>query len=233
MASGPSLRLLRRGERGEVWIYLPTSGGDAGEWGRYGFDALIEPHVAAGRLQLWTFDACGPTTLFDPRLDPPGRIAAYARFERELRDGVVPFIQQAVEAAPLHWIGASYGAFVLANVWAKRPDCVASATALGGVFEMWHRLDGFHDDDVYYHTPLEFLPRLGDELTLHRMRSAGPFKLFAAQDDPWLDSTYQFISVLRGQGLPYTLDLWAAPHRHHETTWSAQLNKWLAQRFPD
>ena len=124
-------------------------------------------------------------------------------------------------------VGVSYGAFVAANLLFKHPAAVRLACGLGGVYGMGHRLDGYHDDLVYFHTPLEYLPRLDDAAILESIRSTGGLVLFAAEDDEWLESTTRMAAVAAKKQLPHSVDVWPSPATHHETCWRRQLEEFL------
>ena len=227
-----SLPLVRYGHGGDPWIYVPTSGGDETEFRRYELDRVLRPWIESGRIQVVTFDAHGPRTLFSDELTPAERIAGYERFERALRDELIPWLLAACGRDRLDFIGASYGAFVAANLWLKRPEVVRRLAFLGGVFDMDHRFDGEIDDNVYFHTPLHFLPNLDDEAVLAPVRATSSVDLFAAADDEWLTDTHRLADVLRDKDIPFELDEWGAPHGHHESTWRMQLDKLMRRVYP-
>lgn len=224
------LALLRYGERGRPLLYLPTSGGDEREFERYGLARLFGPRIASGRLQLFSVDARGPRTLFDDGKRPSERIASYASLERSLAEELLPWIAERSGTARTDLIGASYGAFVAANLLFKRAERVGDVVLLGGVFQMHHRFDGLRDDDVYFHTPLDYLPRLSDPAALDAIRRAGRLTLFAARGDEWFDETRALAKVLRSRRLEHALDVWDRPHGHHESTWYRQLEKYLGKQ---
>jgi esterase/lipase superfamily enzyme len=223
------MRLLRYGNRGAPLIYAPSSGGDETEFECYGMHVAAAPWIESGSLQVFSIDACGPTGLFAEALAPRERMAAYVRFERQARDELVPFVLSESGASTLAVAGSSYGAFVAANLLLKCPGPVSVACGLGGVYGLWHRLDGHHDDDVYFHTPLEYLPRLEDPAILAAIRATGGLWLYGAATDPWLSSTLQMATVLRDRGLPHRVGIWAEPAGHHERVWSAQLVDFLGR----
>jgi esterase/lipase superfamily enzyme len=226
------MTVVRYGSAGEPVVYLPSSGGDHEEFERYGMPAVCAPWVETGRLQFFAADARGPQTLFDPALPAERRMAEYARAERYLKDELLPWLGAETAGRPLCLVGASYGAFVAANLWLKRWNRVRLVCGLGGVYEMWHRLDGHHDDDVYFHTPFEYLPRLDDPAILSGIRATSGIVLYAAAADPWLAQTHRFAEILRQKELPHRVEQWPAPAVHHESVWRDQLRDFLTRTWP-
>ena len=227
-----SLPLIRYGSGGDPWLYLPTSGGDVEEFARYDLPRVVAPWVQRGEIQFITIDGYGPRTLFREDLAPQERIAGYQRFEQAVREELVPWLQAACGRDRLDLLGASYGAFVAVNLWLKQPEAWRHVASLGGVFDMNHRFDDFHDDNVYFHTPVEFLPRLEDETALEAIRRPPSLRLFAAEDDSWVEDTHRLAAILRDKNVPFELDLWGSPHAHHESTWAMQIEKLLGELYP-
>ena len=219
--------VLRFGSSGWPLIYVPSSDGDETEFERYGFHQASAPWIEAGRVQFFCIDGCGRTTLFEEGLEPPQRIRRYARFEQYASGELLDWVCAAAESDTVGIVGSSYGAFVAANLLFKHCPRVRMACGLGGVYEMWHRLDGFHDDDVYSHTPLEYLPRLSDPSILGAIRATRGIVMFGAGADPWLPQTHQLRAVLKRKQLPHTVEIWPAPADHHERWWKGQLHRFL------
>jgi esterase/lipase superfamily enzyme len=74
------MRVVRYGDAGAALVYVPTSGGDEEEFGRYGLDRELAPWIDTGRVQAFSVDGFGPKGLFDDALGPRERLAAYHRF---------------------------------------------------------------------------------------------------------------------------------------------------------
>jgi len=224
------MHALRYGREGRPVLYLPTSQGDQSEFQRYEMHRDCEPRIVSGKIQVFTVNAGGPVTLFNPSLAPHERIARYVAYENYVVDEVLPWIESLTGAGPPVIVGASYGAFVAANLLFRHPSRVALVCGLGGVYGMWHCLDGFHDDAVYFHTPLEYLPRLEDAAILEAIRGTGGLIMYAAEEDSWLASSHQLARVLQEKQLPHVLEVWKSPANHHEHWWRRQLNVFL-ERF--
>jgi esterase/lipase superfamily enzyme len=190
----------------------------------------VRDWIDGGRLQVFSIDGHGPRTLFSDELPPPLRMPAYVRFERVLFDILVPEIARQTGRHACTWAGASYGAFVVANALLARPDRVLAACGLGGVYGLWHRLDGHDDDTVRSHTPLDSLPRLTDPVRLDAIRRTGGIRLYAGSRDEWRDSTERFAVALESKGIPHEVRRWPEAD-HHERWWRRQLREFLHDRW--
>jgi esterase/lipase superfamily enzyme len=230
--TGKKMTMLQYGVAGLPILYLPTSGGGASEFEEYGFPKTCGPWIEAERIRVFAIDAGGPTGFWNDGLTPAERIRTYAAFERYAGEEVIPRICELTGASGIGIAGASYGAFMGANLLLKGPGRIRFVCGLGGVYGLWHRLDGYHDDEVYFHTPLEYLPRLEDAAMLSRIRATDGFYLYAAEDDEWLDSTRRFAKQLRARELPHRVRVWRAPANHHERWWRDQLAHLLGTILP-
>jgi esterase/lipase superfamily enzyme len=228
--TGTSMPVVRYGTAGPALVYVPSSGGDEGEFARYGMPGTCAPWLDTGRLQLYSIDGRARETFWNDALPPVERVRGYAAFERYVVEELLPWVREVSGDPRPGLVGASYGAHVVANMLYKHAEGVGIGCGLGGVYGLWHRLDGHHDDDVYFHTPLEYLPRLEDPKILDPIRAGRGLVLFAAGADEWLWSTERMVSVLRDKQLPHVIDVWPAPANHHEQWWRRQLESFL-QRF--
>lgn len=230
-ATGVEMPLRRYGHRGAPLVYLPSSGGDHTEFERYGMPGICRPWIDAGRLQVVAIDARGPHGLWNDVMPPAERMRAYASVERYAVEELLPWIARETGRERVTVVGVSYGAFLAANLLFKHAARIERVCGLGGVYGLWHRLDGHRSDDVYFHTPLEYLPNLDDPALLGAIRATRGIDLYAAADDEWLDSSLRLRHVLRVKRLPHTIDVWPAPASHHERWWRPQLGAFLQRRF--
>ena len=229
--TGTDMVVVRYGERGRPLVYVPTSEGDHREFCTYGFPEVARPWIDMGRTQVFAIDGWGPRSWFDDGLAPVERVRRYACFEKYSVEELLPWVAAVSGRADVAAMGASYGAMVCANWILKHPGKVGLACGFGGVYGLWHRLAGYHDLDVYYHTPLEYLPRLDDPAILSAIRATSGLDLFAAVDDPWFDSSERLRIVLQDKGIPHRWDVWPSPADHHENWWAEQLRAFLERRF--
>ena len=228
---GVELRVVRHGQRGAPILYAPSSHGDDAEFDRYGFDRVAAPWIERGIVQVFAVDGRGPATWWNDEIPPADRVEGYVRVERYLRDEVLPWIRDVTGTQDLAAVGCSYGGLVAANLFLKCGDVVRLGCGFGGVYDLSHRLDGHHDDDVYFHTPLAFLPGLEDRSILDVLRADRGFDLYAAHDDPWAPHTDRMAELLSAKGIAGVRKVWPSPADHHERWWRAQWRDFLGRRF--
>ena len=62
-------------------LYLPTSGGDHTEFGRYGMPRVCGARIASGQIQVFTVDAGGAGSLRVPKPLNPAMPASLTRWQ--------------------------------------------------------------------------------------------------------------------------------------------------------
>src|SRR5207237_8078417 len=98
--------------------------------------------------------------------------------------GVVPAIRpdSGGHEAPISVTGASIGAFNALAVLCRFPDVFRAAVGMSGTYRIQKFLDGRSSPDLFYASPLDFLPGLeGEQLDLLRTR----FAIFATGQGAW------------------------------------------------
>ena len=65
--------------------------------------------------------------------------------------------------------GASLGAYHAANIAFRRPDAVSHLISLSGSFDISSFFDGYHDDNIYFNSPYEYLPSVPDPWKYNHM----------------------------------------------------------------
>lgn len=229
-ATGRLMRLERHGHWGPPLVYLPTSTGDASEFARYGLPELCRPWIDSGRVQVVTIDGGGPWTFWNASLAPAERVEGYLAVERYVSDELLPWIEETARNPRLALVGASYGAFLGANLLLRHAPRVRLFCGLGGVYELWHRLEGQRDGRARAATPLHAVARLPDE-RLDALREIEALELHAAADDEWLDSTLRLARLLEERAVPHHLAVLPSPAAHHERSWRIQLAAFLERRY--
>jgi esterase/lipase superfamily enzyme len=110
--------------------------------------------------------------------------------------------------------GSSLGAFHAVNIVLRHPQLFKKLVAFSGRYDLtlavesFHDLlDGFYNDDVYFHTPSHFLPNLECKQHLKSLR-AMDIILTIGNEDPFLQNNKQLSSILRQKGINHQLLIW-------------------------
>jgi esterase/lipase superfamily enzyme len=90
---------------------------------------------------------------------------------------------------------------------------------------------GYHDDNVYFNNPVDYLPNLHDDYHLPRLRDRSII-LFTGQgafEDP--SRTYQLSNILNSKGIQHWLDVWGHDVNHDWPWWRQALPMYVNRLF--
>ena len=166
-------------------------------------------------------------------MNPRDKSIRHQQWNDYVFNEVVPFIRNnSSQDTMIYTCGASFGALHSMNLFLKRPDIINGVIAMSGVYELTEYTRGFFNEDVYFNSPMHFLPNLQDHEVLEQIRSSRHIHLFSGSgeyEEP--DSARRFAGILYNKGISYELDIWGAEWRHDWQTWRAVLPHYLATRF--
>ena len=92
------------------------------------------------------------------------------QYEEYLLHELIPLIRQKNRDPRLIALGLSFGGYHAVNIALRHPEIVSGFVSLSGTFDLTSFLDGYYDQDCYFHLPTHYLPRLTDPRFLDRFR---------------------------------------------------------------
>src|SRR6266487_2767599 len=124
--------------------------------------------------------------------------------------------------------GASIGAFNAVAALCRFPEVFRTAIGMSGSYQIGRFYDQAWSQDLYYSSPLQFLPGLdGPQLDLLRLR----FAVLASGEGDWEDvgESRQMASALGAKGIPNRVDNWGPDWAHDWPTWRRMLPQYLSE----
>ena len=125
----------------------------------------------------------------------------------------------------------SFGALHAMNLFLKRPDLFGGVISMSGVYDLSEYTKGFFDDQVYFNSPIHYIPNLEDHGILERHR-AGKIVIATGSgsyEDP--EANRRFSQVLHDKSIPHELDVWGDDIHHDWPTWRRMLPHFIETRF--
>src|SRR5207247_5474939 len=98
--------------------------------------------------------------------------------------------------------GASLGAYHAANIAFRHPDAISLVISLSGSFDISSFFDGYHDDNVYFNSPYEYLPNMPDPWKYNHMGII----IGTGEWDNTRDESYRLSAVLNSKDIKHGLD---------------------------
>lgn len=227
------ITLVRWGVTGTPVLLFSTAGGDAEEVERHQLVGACGELLAAGRIKIYSCDGVAGRTMMAGHGSAEYRMWLLNQFQRCVRDEIVPAIHadSGHLEVPIIAAGASIGAFNALAVLCRFPEVFGSAICMSGTYEVQPLYDGRFSDELYYSSPLHFLPGLdGHRLDALRMR----FAVLASGEGEWEDigQTWRIAQVLGAAGVPNRVDSWGPDYPHDWPTWWQMLPRYLQELVP-
>jgi esterase/lipase superfamily enzyme len=224
------LRVYGRG--GKPVVVFPSSGGSFYEYQDFGMVEAVRPFVEEGRISLVTLDSVDKQSWLNRDSHPADRARRHQEYDRYVVDEVTPFVRGHVRGAERFLAtGCSMGGYHSANFLFRHPDVFDAVVALSGVFQLSEFIGGFVNDDVYFNTPLSYLPNLGDPWYLDRYRQA-QIAICVGQgawEEPMIEDARKLQAILESKGVPAWFDYWGHDVNHDWPWWRVQMPYFLSK----
>ncbi len=222
------ITLARWGHFGVPVLVFPTAGGDAEEIERNRLVAACGDLIESGRVKLYSCDSVAGQALAASAGSPEYRMWLFNQFHSAVRNEIVPAIHADLggHGVPIITTGASIGAFNAVAVLCRYPDVFRAAVGMSGSYNLRQFLEGRFTEDLYFSSPLDFLPGLdGPQLDLLRERRV----ILASGEGAWenIGSSWAMAEALGSKGIPNRVDSWGPEWEHDWPTWLRMLPVYL------
>jgi esterase/lipase superfamily enzyme len=102
--------------------------------------------------------------------------------------------------------------------------------AMSGVYDLMEYTNGYYDEQVYFNSPMHYIPNEEDHETLEKMRKG---KIIIATgsgsfEDP--EANKRFSNMLHSKSIPHQLDIWGKDIHHDWPTWLKMLPHFLREK---
>lgn len=220
------MELLVFGHAGVPAVVFPTSQGRFYEFEDRGMIGSLAHKIDNGRLQLYCLDSADAESWYNRNVPPRWRIARHAQYETYVMDELLPLVRQKNGDQHLISLGCSFGGYHAVNIALRHPDRFTGFLSMSGAFDQTSFLNGYYDNDVYFHTPTHYIRNLSDPWYFDRYRQ-NTYLLATGWDDQCLGSN-QYLSRLLGEkGIPHNLYIWDSWNSHDWPTWARMMNEYL------
>lgn len=210
---------------GFALLLIPTAAADYLEYERFQLIDALQPQIEAGVVKVFSIDSINNESWMNQQMDPRQKAIRHQQWNEYVFNEVIPFIRQETSAdTPILTCGASFGALHSANLFFKRPDIINGCIAMSGVYALTEYTRGYFDDDVYFNSPVHYLPNLNDHSILEQIRKSNHLHILSgsgAYEDP--QAARQLAGILHGKSIQYNLNIWGPEWTHDWPTWRAML----------
>ncbi len=206
-ALGRDMELLVFGHAGARALAFPASMHPFYDWEDRGLVAAVAGPLERGELQLFCVDQVDRESWYGWGLHPAQRARRYAQYDEYLAREAEPFTRSVNPSPFLIVTGPSFGAYHALNFALRHPELVNRALGLSGLYDVRRFTDGYYDENVYFHNPVDYLP---NEHAPERLAALRRLEIILAvgRDDPLLEGNRRLSGLLWGKGVWHALRVW-------------------------
>ncbi len=221
------------GHYGFALLMFPSAAADYLEYERFHLIDSIRPLVEEGRCKVFSINSINSESWLNNGMRPRDKAIRHQQYNRYITDEVVPYIDGMMGGHTMTiTCGVSLGAFHAANSLFRRPDLFDGTIAMSGIYDLKAYSGGFYDEDVYFNSPMDYLPALADEGILGQLRSRRHIH-FLTGSGPYEapEATRAMGRLLDQKGIPHNVEVWGEEWRHDWPTWRAMLPSYISRKF--
>lgn len=233
----PSLQkempIVTYGDYGFALLLIPTAAADYLEYERFQLIDYLAPFINSGKVKVFSVNSINTESWMNNDMLGEHKAIRQNQFNDYIFNEVVPFIKNSTSwDTPIITCGASFGALHSMNLFLKRPDLINGVIAMSGVYDLTEYTKGFFDNQVYFNSPMHYIPNLTDHGVLEQIRSSHHIHILTGSGEfEAPDAARAFAGVLYNKGINYELSVWGNEWRHDWETWRAMLPLFIDTRF--
>lgn len=230
---GREMPIVTYGHYGFALLLVPTAAADYLEYERFQLIDTLKPWIDAGKVKVFSVNSMNTESWMNNEMLGEHKAIRHNQFNEYIYNEVVPFIRNSTSwDTQLIVSGASFGALHSMNLFLKRPDLINGVLAMSGVYDLTEYTKGFYDEQVYYNSPMHYMPNLTDHNMLEQIRRSNHIHIFSgsgAYEDP--SSSGRFAKILYDKNINYELDIWGEEWPHDWNTWRHLMPHYMETRF--
>ena len=228
--------IVSYGHYGPPVLMLPTAAADFLEYERFQLLGTVSHWLENGKAKAYSVNSVNTLALLNHQASAPEKIEWLKRYDGYLTEEVLPFIRNDCGGSPdvkPIVMGISLGAYLAANVFFRHPDLFSGAMLLSGSYDIRSFMGGFHNEDLYFNNPVEYLPGLNDNYLLPILQRGGrKIIIFTGQGDYEApDRARQLSGILGNKGIPHWLDVWGHDVNHDWPWWRKCVPSYFTELF--
>lgn len=218
------------GHAGKPVLVFPAQAGRFYEFEDFGMVDAVRWVIDEGKYQFYTVDSIDGQSWANGWAHPAGRAARHEDYDRYIVHEVAPFVRaRCGPEAMLLATGVSMGGYHSANFFFRHPDVFDSLISLSGLFQLHMFVGDYVDNNVYFNSPLLYLPDLNDPWYLEKYRRSKI--VICAGQGAWEEAMnadiHRLRAILEAKQVPAWIDLWGHDVNHDWPWWRKMLPYFL------
>lgn len=232
-ALGKEMPIVTYGHYGFALLLVPTAAADFLEYERFQLIDVLAPYINTGKLKVFSINSINNESWLNNNMAGEHKAIRHNQFNEYVHNEVVPFIKNSTSwDTPLIISGASFGALHSMNLFLKRPDLINGVISMSGVYDLAEYSKGFFDEQVYFNSPVHYIPNLNDQWYFDNIRRSRHIHIVTGSgdyEDP--EGSRKFSAILNSKHIHHDLDVWGHEWKHDWPTWRAMLPAYINSKF--
>lgn len=221
------------GHYGPAFLFFPFDGENYLGYEEHEVIAALTPWLHAGRIKVFAISSIDRESWLGEEISPRQKSIRHQKYNRYVSEEVVPYIARNMRSAHpvIYAAGVSLGALHAVNSFLRRPDLFEGAIGLSGRYDLKANTNGYYDNDVYFNSPMDYLPNLtGPALNSLRQKEK-VFLLSGKGVGEDSDASRAMGELLGTKGIRNWVDLWGEEFGHDWPTWRAMMARVMERNF--
>ncbi len=216
------IEMLVFGHAGYPVILFPTTMGKYYECRDFKLVESARWFLEQGLVQIYCPDSINEHSWYNKSIHPRDKVKNHIWYDQFILEELVNSICHKKQISKVAVAGPSFGGYLAANFAFKHPDRVSHLFSMSGSFDISSFLDGYHDENVYFNNPVEYLPGNNDP-ELWNLKIA----LGVGEWDICLEANQKLAEILNAKNIPYWFDFkkWA---KHDWPIWRDMFPHYLS-----
>jgi esterase/lipase superfamily enzyme len=226
------MELLVFGHAGTPVLFFPTRTARFYDYENWKVIDAIGDKIHNGEVQIYCMDSIDIESFYCTCSHPSQRIIRHIQYEKYIVNEVIPFIRYCNSNNFIISSGCSLGAYHAVNVALRHPHLFAKVVGMSGRYDLTLKsnnfpdlFDGYHDENIYFNMPTQFIPNLNDENIINAMKKL-QIVLAIGKEDPFLPNNKFLHDALLKKGIQNTLHIWEG-EAHRPRSWQQMVKYFL------
>jgi esterase/lipase superfamily enzyme len=225
--------IVTYGHYGFALLMIPTAGANYLEYERFELINTLQPFINEGKLKVYSINSINNESWLNKEMLPEHKAIRHNDFNQYVFKEVIPFIRNTSSNDTfIYTCGASLGAFHAMNLFLKRPDIINGAISMSGVYDLTEYTNGYWDEQVYYNSPVHYVPNLTDSWYLNKIKASHHIHIYTGSGEfEAPDQNRKFSEILWSKGIWHNFEIWGPEIKHDWPTWLMMLPYIISTKF--
>lgn len=215
------MEMLVFGDAGRPVLFFPTRMARFYDYEDWGIIGALEDKINNGELQIYCVDSIDSESFYNQNIHPSERIIRHHQYEKYILEEVVAKMNHNDDIIVA---GCSMGAYHAASIAFRRPELFSKVVCMSGRYDLTRQIgdfrdlfDGYHNEDIYFNMPRQFVRNVSDPVNLAAMRN---LKIIIAigETDPFINDNREFDELLKEKDIDHHFFIWDG-YAHRPRYW--------------